>query len=203
MALSILPSEEIPRMMTKMVLLKGQKVVLRDWLEHDVEPFRLWQKPGQAWQALDGPYYRTSQDESDQLAKQLRAAIGSSNFPTPRMRLVIADAATDHLIGTVSSYWESKETNWLCIGITIFDSSRWGQGIGVEAMRLWIDHLFIVRPELVRLDMRTWSGNSGLIRLASKLGFKQEACFRKARIVDGEYYDGLGFGILREEWELR
>jgi len=43
----------------------------------------------------------------------------------------------------------------------------------------------------------------GMIKLARKLGFQQEACFRKARIVDGKYYDGLGFGILREEWKNR
>lgn len=36
------------------------------------------------------------------------------------------------------------------------------------------------------LDLRTWSGNHGMMRLAEKLGFLQEACFRKARIVRGE-----------------
>jgi len=49
--------------------------------------------------------------------------------------------------------------------------------------------------------MRTWSGNEGLQRQARKLGFMEEARFRKARIVKGEYYDGLGFGVLREEWD--
>ena len=44
------------------------------------------------------------------------------------------------------------------------------------------------------------SGNHGMMRLAEKLGFLQEARFRKARIVRGEYYDGLGYGVLREEW---
>lgn len=42
-----------------------------------------------------------------------------------------------------------------------------------------------------------------MIRLAAKLGFQEEARFRKARIVNGEYYDGLGYGILREEWAGR
>lgn len=101
----------------------------------------------------------------------------------------------------MSSYWESIETNWLCIGITIYDENQWGKGLGFEALRAWIDYLFETRLELVRLDMRTWSGNQGMVKLALKLGFTQEACFRKARIVKGQYYDSLGFGILREEWE--
>ena len=55
-------------------------------------------------------------------------------------------------------------------------------------------------PDIVRLDLRTWSGNTGMMRLAEKLGYKLEAVFRKARIVEGTYYDGLGYGVLREEW---
>jgi putative hydrolase of HD superfamily len=51
--------------------------------------------------------------------------------------------------------------------------------------------------------MRTWSGNIGMIKVAEKLGFTKEAVFRMARIVEGEYFDGLGYGILRTEWEER
>ncbi|WP_374073497.1 GNAT family N-acetyltransferase [Bdellovibrio bacteriovorus] len=180
--------------------MEGSKIRLRDWRLEDVAPFRRWQKPGMPWQTLDGPYYRSTEDESERLADELKSRIEKADFPTPRMRLVIADRRTNELIGTVSSYWESKETNWLCAGISIFDHAKWGQGIGWEALGLWIDYLFENHPNIVRLDMRTWSGNVGLIHLAKKLGFVREACFRNARIVDGKYFDGLGFGILRSEW---
>jgi len=49
--------------------------------------------------------------------------------------------------------------------------------------------------------LRTWSGNEGMMELAAKMGFKEEARFRKARIVKGQYYDSIGFGLLRDEWE--
>ena len=68
---------------------------------------------------------------------------------------------------------------------------------------MWAEYLWMSYPEIVRLDLRTWSGNAGMMRLAEKLGFTQEARFRKARIVDGVHHDGLGYGILREEWEAR
>jgi putative hydrolase of HD superfamily len=42
-----------------------------------------------------------------------------------------------------------------------------------------------------------------MMRLAGKLGFLEEARHRKARIVNGRYYDSMGYGILREEWETR
>ncbi len=41
------------------------------------------------------------------------------------------------------------------------------------------------------------------MRLGEKLGYTLEARFRKARIVEGAYYDGLGYGIVREEWRRR
>jgi len=68
-------------------------------------------------------------------------------------------------------------------------------------LELWIDYLFRECKEIVRLDLRTWSGNKRMIHLSRKLGFKEEARFRKARIVDGNYYDSIGMGLLREEWQ--
>lgn len=78
---------------------------------------------------------------------------------------------------------------------------HWGQGKGYETLGLWSDYLFHNEPQFVRLDLRTWSGNIGMMKLALKVGYKEEARFRMARIVNGEYYDGLGYGILRSEWE--
>ena len=187
--------------MQNLLQVNGQKIKLRGWHLEDLEVFKHWQKPGHQWQELDGPYYRSDKDQSEELTEALRHKIVQNDFASPPMRLVIADISNNQLIGTVSSYWESVETYWLCIGITIFEPKNWGQGVGQEALGLWIEFLFKNRPELVRLDMRTWSGNQGLMRLAEKLGFKQEACFRMARVVDGRYFDGLGYGILRSEWE--
>jgi len=42
-----------------------------------------------------------------------------------------------------------------------------------------------------------------MMRVAEKLGYQLEARFRHARIVNGRYYDGLGYGVLREEWARR
>ena len=97
--------------------------------------------------------------------------------------------------------WESRETNWLTVGIAVFDPAWWGRGVGYEALGLWSQYLFDEMPEIARLDLRTWSGNADMMRLALKLGYSEEARFRKARIVGDQYYDGLGYGVLREEWQ--
>ncbi|MFD3164506.1 GNAT family N-acetyltransferase [Herpetosiphon sp. NSE202] len=181
--------------------IQGQRCMLRDWQLNDLALWGDWLRPEHEWQRWDGPYYPgPTLAEIPELVAQKRAIIEAAEWPNPRMNLVIADPATDQLLGTVTSYWESIETNWLCLGIAIYDPAWWQRGIGREAFGLWIDYQFAQRPELVRLDLRTWSGNQRMVKLATTLGFRQEACFRKARIVEGHYYDGLGFGILREEW---
>lgn len=117
--------------------------------------------------------------------------------------MAICSKSDNELIGSVNCYWIGRETHWLAIGIDIYDPQNWRQGYGFEALGLWIDYLFESYSEIVRLDIRTWSGNKGMMRLAEKLGFTLEARFRKARIVKGAYFDSLGYGILREEWGKR
>lgn len=184
------------------IKLKGSRIVLRDWVAPDFAIFRKWNTGHHTWMDFNAPYFpaKTPADIEQQIA-EYRAFIAHDNWPRPRTRLVIADLQSDQLLGTVSWYWQSEATNWKSIGIGIYDDRQWGSGLGREALTLWIDYLFEVDEKLVRLDLRTWSGNKGMIRLGEKLGFRQEACFRKARFHNGQYYDSIGMGILREEWK--
>lgn len=179
----------------------SKNIVLRDWTFEDLDLYKYWLEPQHEWHNLDGPYYRVSADEAKIKIFHLRHSLEKNIFPDPRPQLVIADRKTNQLIGIVSSYWQSKETFWLSAGLTLFDPNSWGKGIGFEAAKLWVDYLFQHQKEIVRLDFRTWSGNVGMMKLALKLGFKEEARFRDARIVNEKYYDGLAYGILRSEWK--
>ena len=87
------------------------------------------------------------------------------------------------------------------VGIVIFNENYWGQGIGYKALKMWINEIFDENPELVRIGLTTWSGNTRMMNLAQKLGLKKEAVYRKARIVDKQYYDSISYGILKEEWK--
>jgi putative hydrolase of HD superfamily len=181
--------------------LEQQRTVLRYWCTQDLEAYGAWLQPGHEWQQLDGPYYpRANTPKIQKKIEALRERIEKAQWPTPCFDLAVVDRQSDRLIGRVSRYWQSEETLWLSIGITIFDPRDWGRGLGFEALGGWTGHLFNSMPELLRLDLRTWSGNRGMMRLAEKLGFREEARFRRARIVDGEPFDGMGYGILREEW---
>ncbi len=184
--------------------LVGKQIVLRDMKLSDIDTYRHWQMPGQQWQKLDGPYYpKPTAEQVHEQMERVTKRVTAGEWPPIRARLVVADKQTDALIGVVTRYWISEETHWSAIGIVLFDPVSWGKGIGYEALGLWSDYLFANNPAWVRLDLRTWSGNHGMMRLAEKLGYREEARFRNARIVDGAYFDGLGYGILREEWTAR
>src|SRR3712207_294679 len=112
--------------------LEGTSIRLRDWRLEDLETYAGWLRPGQRWQELDAPYYHdTDEDAIPELIEHKRAEIGSVR-PTPRNGLVIADAASDALLGAVNRYWQSQETLWLSIGISIFDPRYWRRGIGYQ-----------------------------------------------------------------------
>lgn len=184
--------------------LEGRRIDLRDMRLDDLELYAHWMEPQQRWHAFDGPYYPSA--SGDRLARKIarqREEIESGDLPDPRTSLVVVDRETDTLRGHATWYWQSEETHWLSVGIGLYDPALWSHGYGYEALGLWGDYLFEAMPELPRLDLRTWSGNIGMMRLAEKLGFREEARFRKARIVDGAYYDGMGYGVLREEWDAR
>jgi RimJ/RimL family protein N-acetyltransferase len=54
-----------------------------------------------------------------------------------------------------------------------------------------------------RLDFATWSGNWGMCRVGDKLGWTRESVFREARVVRGQRYDSVTYGVLRSEWLRR
>ncbi|MBL8164144.1 MAG: GNAT family N-acetyltransferase [Anaerolineae bacterium] len=183
------------------IKIDGAGITVRDWILDDLEVYRRWLQPGQRWQELDGPYFKKpTPDEIPPIIERIRSRIEAGSFSDPRHNLIIAEAHHNRLIGQVSRYWISEETHWLAAGLVIYDPALWGRGYGTTALGLWTDYLFQAFPAIVRLDLQTWSGNIGMMRLAAKLGYQLEGRFRKARIVAGEYHDALGYGILREEW---
>lgn len=183
------------------ILLQGEKVILRDVTEQDVEQLYTWdyEAEDREFQKWNGPYYyplppKTREEYREEWRPKL-ATVG-----TDEVRRVLVVEADGRAIGTVTWYWVDQVTNWLEIGIVIADSRYWSGGYGTEAFRMWVEYLF-ERTDVVRLGLSTWSGNQRMIGLARKFGMIEEARIRKARIVEGAYYDSIKMGILREEWE--
>jgi len=183
--------------------MEGGRIRLRDFRSEDLPLYERWLAPGNEWQRWDAPYLPVSEKWTERHLSSVREGVATGDWKEPRQRMVVADRPTDRLVGVVSWYWISEASGWPAAGIDVYDPSRWGKGVGKDALRLWCGYLFRSLPDAVRLDLRTWSGNERMIALARSLGFREEARFRDARVVDGKRYDALGFGILRDEWRSR
>ncbi|HEY4020532.1 MAG TPA: GNAT family protein [Pseudonocardiaceae bacterium] len=182
--------------------LRGRRITLRDWSVDDLPSLRHRLAPEAPWRETDGPYSGrpTHRDVADQLNRLTVAATVPADFlPTPRPSLAVAALDNDALLGQVNWYWEDERTDWRRMGLAIYDEADWGHGYGTEALALWTGYLFDTTDAL-RLDFGTYSGNPGMIAVGRKLGFTQEAVFRKARRWTGGVHDAVVFGILRSEW---
>ena len=177
-------------------------VVLRDIELKDLDEYTFWNHPSREFHKWNGPYFSHETEEELQLRVQKikKCILAKKNSALGKKKL-ITNSMSDEIIGEVNWYWRSKETMWIEVGIIIFNEKYWGKGIGSVALPLWINELFAKFPALVRIGLSTWSGNARMMRLAEKIGLQKEAVYKKARIVDGKYFDSVSYGILKEEWE--
>jgi RimJ/RimL family protein N-acetyltransferase len=173
----------------------GEKVVLKEATKEDIDELYFWkyEEKEQAAKKWNGPYIPEEKISKEEYRKQWVQEIFSA---IPASLIIKGDGK---VIGYVGSYWVDKNTNWLETGIVIYDKKFWNGGYGSEAYKLWIDFLF-TSTDLHRLGMSTWSGNRRMMKVAERIGMKEEARIRNARTVDGEYFDAIKMGILREEW---
>jgi putative hydrolase of HD superfamily len=178
-------------------------IKIRELKLDDLDDYLFWNHPSKEFHKFNGPYYgRDSEEELKKYIEELRNLLINGEKNVLRNKKIIANKTTDEIIGQVNWYWKSQETLWMEVGIVIFNKNYWGKGIGYKALKMWIDEIFEEKPELIRLGLSTWSGNERMINLAEKLNLKKEAVYRKARIVEGIYYDSISYGILKEEWRL-
>ena len=103
-------------------------------------------------------------------------------------------------IGDVSRYGIEHNPYTWCVGIGICIDEYLNRGLGTEALRIWIDHLFAISDKH-KLCLETWSFNPRMIRSAEKAGFALEGRQREMRLWQDEWIDFISLGILREEWQ--
>lgn len=181
-----------------MVEIEGEKTLLREATEEDVDVIYYWkfEEEEQASRDWNGPYIPEPQATIEEFYDSWEHHYYI--YEDVPSSLVIE--IEGQVVGTVGAYWVDPNTDWLETGIVIYDKNYWNGGYGSEAYQLWIDYLFEA-TDLHRLGMSTWSGNDRMIRVGEKVGMKEEARVREARQVDGDYFDAVKMGIMRSEWE--
>ena len=138
--------------------------------------------------------------EEERLKSRFLAQLGQ-DLPWPRSRAFIT-TRTNEPLGWVSRYGQKQHPDAWYVGIDICTDRYLNQGIGTEALKLWIDYLFS-NSDVHRLGIETWSFNPRMMRVAQKLGFVHEGAEREMRLWQDKWLDALHYGLLRREWQAR
>ncbi len=85
------------------------------------------------------------------------------------------------------------------VGIGVGEREFWGKGYGTDAMRVILRYAF-QELNLRRVSLNTFEYNPRAIRSYEKTGFIHEGKVRDFLDREGERWDLVYMGILREEW---
>lgn len=181
----------------------GERVILRDFIEADIEKRLYWETTETEWQQWDTPWIYEGRDP-ETLRKELEAyreklAILASLDPNRKnlrtsFQITLKDTAKTY-IGWCSAYNIDSQYR-LCpgghrwaVGIALPPPEARGKGYAKEALQLYLQYL--ISSGIEEIYMQTWSGNGPILGLAHRLGFRE--CHRQANAhqVRGGLYDAL------------
>ncbi|MGW3459837.1 GNAT family N-acetyltransferase [Streptomyces olivaceoviridis] len=178
-------------------MFEGMLVRLRALRSEDAEHHVRWRNDPEVvrWAAGGDPLF------GPVTAEAIRLGFDTMLRLNPRESAVftVEDLADGKVIGMADYRDLDPYVGVATLGVTIGEREFWGRGHGRDALRLLVDHLFGAYS-LSRLELDTWSGNERAVRAFTKLGFREEGRRRSAVLVEGERYDRVLFGMLREEW---
>lgn len=177
-------------------LLKGNLVRLSAFdLDEMGKAFPNWSRDSEYWRLMDAgvprlPSVKAATQFFSHDVDELSTAV---YFFTART------IAEDRLVGEMVL----DVVNWsggdAFVGLSIGRREDWGKGYGTEMMRLLLQFAFM-EINLRRVTLAVFDYNPRAIRAYEKAGFRHEGRIRQFLHKEGQRWDMLFMGVLREEW---
>lgn len=118
--------------------------------------------------------------------------------PNPGVRWALVAKTTGELIGTCGLFGWNRDWCKCSTGYELAGHAQ-GQGFMGEALRAAFSWGFS-EMALNRVEAQIHPENQPSLKLAARLGFRQEGLLREVARWGGEFRDLLQFGLLRKEW---
>lgn len=154
-----------------------------------------WQRDTEFLRYMDG---NPSMLSSEKKLKEWFEKRAESNLKPDTYSFSIRTLADDKLIGFLS-LWVALSHNDAWVGIGIGERELWSKGYGTDAMKLCLQYAF-TELNLFRMTLALMDYNPRALRAYEKAGFRLEGRTRGDVQREGNRYDSLWMGILREEW---
>lgn len=186
--------------------IKFENIILRDMVKSDIEDYVRWFTLEREWENWDAPWEieDTSIDTERKSWTEYYESV--KDIPNDELRWKFEIEWNGRHMGWVSSYMINEGFAWIgadaiqpgqtvyrAIGISICEPDVWGNGIGTNALRGFIN--YYVENGVNELYTQTWSGNVRMLRCAAKLGFVECNRYICKRQVEGKVYDALTFRL--------
>ena len=111
----------------------------------------------------------------------------------------IKDALKNKFIGTVKLEHINFSNRLAMDGIMIGDKNYHGKKIAFKTYQILLKYAF-TELKLYKIFGGCNVNNIPMIKIFTKIGYKQEGCFRNSDFIDGNYSDHLYFGIFKDEF---
>lgn len=166
--------------------------------EKDLPAMRAWSRDAEFLRLFDSDPARGWTEAK--LRKDLEEAQGKDEPNPNTFAFLIRALDGDRPIGLADlsvNHWAHREA-WVAIGLG--EREYWGKGYGTEAMRLLLRYAF-AELNLARVSLGVFAYNTRAQRSYEKVGFVAEGAMRQRLRRDGQWWDMVVMGILREEWQ--
>ena len=179
-----------------MVVLEGASVRLRPLVPPDYPTVLAWYSDPE----LVAPHDRFVADTPEAFAESVTSAVNDPLSLAPRF--AIERRADRDLAGIVGYYRGHPVLEYIDVWYLVGSAAARGQGLGGEAVRLLVDHLF--RPTSVeRFGATIDVENAPSLRLIERLGFRLEGTLRSALYHHARWHDVRLYGVTRGQWADR
>jgi RimJ/RimL family protein N-acetyltransferase len=171
----------------QLAMRRDDEVVLRDMAESDIEDYVRWFTTETEWNDFDSPWAPIDSDEKSERASWAEYFQKVKTLPRDTVRWKYEIEVEGKHVGWVCSYKDleylSNGAGTPALGIDIPEEGFRGRGYGTKALVLYMDYLR--RNGRPSFFIQTWSGNSPMIRIIGKLGFKERLRKKDCRLVNG------------------
>jgi len=159
------------------------------------EALSRWGRDSEYWRLLaaDPARLHSAKATREWLEKEMDNKL--SSFYLFSIRTLENDSLVGE-IGLEGVVWSHSES---FVGISLGERRNWGKGYGTDAMRILLRYAF-TELNLARVSLDVFEYNPRAIRSYEKAGFKVEGRARQFLNRDGQRWDLIFMGILRDEW---
>ena len=175
-------------------LFTGEKIRLRAVSDSDKELFAKWWNEDSILLGNRNFIFPTYESENRNLFETWSANSGHDGFG------LTIENNLGEVVGILNVFNLKLPVLIAMVGIFIGPEFQ-GQGFGYEAMRKAVEISF-KELNAHKVEINVYSYNQSAIKLYEKVGFIHEGRRRHASYHNGEYFDVLTMGILRDEFEL-